>query len=181
VRGKRTVTVPEWGGRDAGKVFVIHEQNVLRVERWATDAVIALKGTRGEIGPEIARYGYVAVARAFLNAILLADIEREKLQPLLDEMRAAIEIIRDPKQHPEIASAVRWELDDVEELKTLAWLRSETVDVNLGFSPAELLSRAVSAIQVMQEIAAKEPSSTAPTSPPPSPAPSAPGSSASLN
>jgi len=179
MRDKRVVTIGDWGKRDAGKVFIIHEQNVLTIERWTARAIVVLKGTKGEITPEMARFGYAGAALGFLNACLGADVDMDKAQPLLDEMQVAIEIVRDPKNHPEVASPVRWELDDVAELKTLAWLRSEVVDVNLGFSPAELLSQAVSAIKTFQ--AAMEASSTAPTSPPSSPAPSPAGSSASLN
>jgi hypothetical protein len=181
MRKKQIVTIGDWGGRDTGKVFVVHEQNVLTVERWTGQAIAVLKGTKGEITPEMARFGYAGAALGFLNACLAADVDMAKAQPVLDEMRVAIEIVRDPKNHPEVTSPVRWELDDVEELKTLEWLRSEVVNVNLGFSPAELLSRAASAIRAMQELMEKEPSSTAPMSPPPSPAPSQAASSASLN
>jgi len=57
MRDKRVVTIGDWGKRDAGKVFIIHEQNVLTIERWTARAIVVLKGTKGEITPEMARFG----------------------------------------------------------------------------------------------------------------------------
>ena len=142
------VTVPEWGGRDAGKTFVIHEQPAIRAEKWGWRMLLALKGTGGMI-PEpleesIARLGMVGVAVRGVNAFLAAAVKFEEIEPLLDEMLTWARIVRDPR-HPEVASALQ--PNDVVETRVLMWLRGEILGVHVGFSPADVFSRLTSAME----------------------------------
>jgi hypothetical protein len=142
-RRVENVVVPEeWGGRDAGKIFRITEMPALQAEKWSWRLALALKGTRGEIPDETARFGMVGVAVRGINAVLAADVDFGKIEPLLDEMLACLARVRDPR-HPDVATALL--PDDFEEVRTLGWLRSEVLRVHTGFSAADALFRLISA------------------------------------
>lgn len=148
MRKVETVVVPAFG-RDDGKIFQINEMSAARAEKWAWRMFIALKGTTGEVPPEVMQLGMVGVAIRGLNAFLQADVKYELLEPLLDEMLTCVTIVRDRKNHPDVADTLRE--FDIEEVQTLAWLRSEVLRVHTGFSVAETLSQLVSAVMNPQE------------------------------
>lgn len=173
MRKTEVVHAPDWCGRDAGKIYVITEMSAVAAEKWAIGMFLVLKGTAMQIPPEIERFGMIAVARAGINAFLASDVDRTKLEPLLDQMLTCIKRVRDPRA-PEVVTPLRLELDDVEEVATLGWLRSEVLRVHTGFPVAESLSRLISAIR------SPVPSST-PTSPPTSASPSLPDGQPTLN
>jgi hypothetical protein len=145
-RKTEVVSAPSWCGRDQGKTFVITEMSAVVAEKWALAMFIALKGTSAAIPYEVERLGMIGVAVATINAFLAADVDRAKLDPLLDQMLTCITRIRDLKA-PNVVTPLRLELDDIEEVATLAWLRSEVLRVHTGFPVAESLSRLISAIQ----------------------------------
>lgn len=166
MRKRETVVVPAWpGNRDAGKTFVITEMPAAQAEKWALRAFLALKGSEERIPDGIQGLGMVGVAIIGLNVFLQADIDFSKIEPLLDEMMTCVQIVRDPgaADHasglPVATSLVS--PDDIEEVATRAWLRSEVLRVHTGFSPADALSALVSAISSK----APETSSNMPTSP----------------
>ena len=145
MRKREVVTVPaSWGGRDANKNFVVTEMPATRAEKWAWRLMIAVKGTTAEVPQEVAALGMVGVAIRGLNAFLASDVDFAKLEPLLDEMMTCVTVVRD-LQHPDVATPIVSD-DDVEEVRTVAWLRSEVLRVHTGFSAAEAFSRIVSAI-----------------------------------
>lgn len=136
-RKVEAVVVPNFGGRDDGKVFQITEMPAAKAEKWAWRLFIALKGTDGEVPPEAVQLGIAGVALRGLNVLLRADVRFELVEPLLDEMFDCVKIIRD-KSKPDIATPL---LDtDIEEVQTRGWLRSEVLRVHTGFSIAEGLS-----------------------------------------
>lgn len=150
MRKTEMVRVPDWdGSRDAGKYFLITEMPAARAEKWAMRAFLALKGTTGEVPPEVMQLGMVAVAWRGLNAFLAADVDAAKLEPLMDEMLTCVQMIRDPRAVDKatggpVATPIVSD-DDVEEVRTILWLRSEVLRVHTGFSAADALSRLVSA------------------------------------
>lgn len=137
-RKSEIVTVPAWGGRDAGKKFLITEKASGPAEKWAFRLVLALKGTSAAIPENLAPFGMVAIAIRGINSFLATDVDFDKLEPLLDEMFDCVQIIRDPA-HPDIATALVSD-DDIEEVKTRGWLRSEVLRIHTNFSFIDALS-----------------------------------------
>lgn len=164
-KGPKTevVVVPDGYGRDAGKHFLITEADAFAVEKWAWRAALALKGTTAEIPLDVARLGSVAVMIRAINAILAADVDERKLLPLLDEMMACVQMIRDPSAVDKmtrlpIATPIMPGRGDIMEPKTIGWLRSEIVRVHTGFTVTVALSELISALARAGE--KKEDSST---------------------
>lgn len=143
------VTVPEWGERDRGKYFLITEMPAAQAEKWGLRMVNVLKGTSAVIPQTAASLGMVGVAIIGLNAWLAADIDPAKLEPLMDQMMTCVSVIRDPR-HPDVATPIVSD-SDIMEIRTRLWLRSEILQLHTGFSPAEMLSRLISAIQTSKE------------------------------
>ena len=147
MRKVETVAVPKWpGNRDSelGRVYRITEMPAARAEKWAFRMFVALKGSGSEIPEGAAALGVVGVALVGLNVFLRAEIDPDVIDPLLEEMMTCVQIVRDPKKHPDLASDLVSD-DDIEEVQTRLWLRSEVIRLHTGFSPAEALSGLVSA------------------------------------
>lgn len=125
-------------GRDAGKIYIITEWPSAVAEKWAARLFVALKGTKGEVPPEIMQMGMLAVAWRGLNSFLAADVDVDKLIPLMDEMWECVQVVRDDKRPDIIANLIDI---DIEEVRTRLWLRGEIVRVHTGFSVADALSR----------------------------------------
>lgn len=139
--GRKTenVTVPaEWGGRDKGKVFRITEVPAIQAEKWGWRFIIALKGTSAQIPESIAPLGMIAVYIRGVNSFLAADVDWTKLEPLLDELLQCVEMVRDPHARDaktgEMIASKMVSPDDIEEVRTVAWLRSEVLRVHANFS-----------------------------------------------
>lgn len=144
MRKKESVVVPAMGGRDDGKTFAIEEMPAAKAEKWAWRMFIALKGTSAEIPQEVAGLGMVGVAIRGINAFLAADVRFQDIEPLLDEMMTCVMIVRDPRYPAVVAALIP---EDVEEVRTMGWLRSEVLRIHTGFSGAEAFSHLVSAIK----------------------------------
>lgn len=135
-----TIVVPaSWGGRDAGKTFVITEMPAARAEKWAWRLILALKGTSAQIPESLAELGMVAVAIRGVNSFLASDVDFGKLEPLLDEMLGCISVVRDPSA-PHVVTALIPDAD-IMEIKTIGWLRSEVLRLHTNFSIVEALLR----------------------------------------
>jgi len=145
------VVVPSWpGSRDVGKNFLISEMDAVRAEKWAWRAFFALKGSSERIPENIAGLGMVGIAIVGLNVFLQADVDPARFEALLDEMLTCVRVVRDPKTKDAVSGGpIATDLlpGDVEEVRTLAWLRSEVLRVHTGFSPADAISTLASAIQ----------------------------------
>lgn len=140
-------TVPKWGGRDDGKVFLITEMPAAQAEKWAWRLVIACKGTTAEIPDSVALLGMAGLTIRLLNGVLAADVRFADLETLLDEMFTCVTIIRDTA-HPEIAAALI--PSDIEEVYTRAWLRSEVIRLHTNFSPIDGISALLTLIRGQQ-------------------------------
>ena len=152
-RKRETVTVPNWSGnRDAGKKFLITEMPAADAEKWALRALLLIKGSGERIPNGVAGLGMVGVAIIGLNVFLQGSINPADMDPLMDQMMTCVAMIRDPnsidKLTGEPVSTPIVSPDDIEEVQTRLWLRSEVLRVHTGFSPAEALSRLLQAIKV---------------------------------
>lgn len=145
------VTVPDWGKRDAGKVFKITEWGARRAETWAWGMVFALKGTSGEIPEDIARMGMVGVAIKLTNTVLKADVNFAAVKPFYDELiDECVLIVRDPTNRDRVTQqpiATALMDGDFAEVPTLQWLRSEVIRVHTNFSILDALFELLSRIR----------------------------------
>ena len=147
-RKSQIVVVPqEWGGRDAGTHYLLTEMPAAQAEWWGVRMMLLLKGTSGEISETMAGRGMEAVAIAGLNAILSSPINPAELKPLWDEMMTCVKKVRDPSAIGPDGRPIASELvgqDDINEIRTLLWLRSEVVRLHINFSPADAMSALLS-------------------------------------
>ncbi len=143
-RKTRLVTIPEsWGGRDAGKMYLITEHPAAAAERWALRMFTLLQNSEERIPDNVRTLGMIGIAKLTINIWLRGSIDADVLIPLLDELLTCVQRVRDPN-HPEIATKL-FSDDDIEEVKTRLWLRSEVLRLHTGFSPADALSSLLSA------------------------------------
>jgi hypothetical protein len=145
MRKTENVTVPQdWGGRDAGKVFQVTEAPATQAEKWAWKSIIALKGTSAQIPESLAPLGMVAVAIRGINSFIASDVPFERIEPLLDELMTCVKIVRDPGARDRMTGLpVATDLvsaDDIEEVRTVAWLRSEVLRIHTNFSFLDAVS-----------------------------------------
>ena len=161
MREREVVKVPEWGKRDAGKVFLITEWAAERAEEWAFRALIAYNRGGGQVPVEAISGGMEAVFWLGVNTFLRGQMQAAEVIPILNELMECIKIIRDPNTRgPDGPVAHDVLPGDIEEIKTRLWLRSEVLRIHTFFSVSDLVSRLIS--EAMKREAA---SSTVPTSP----------------
>ncbi len=132
-----TIPAPTTGteNRDAGKSFLITEMDAVRAEKWAARALLAIAAGGVDIPPEVLRMGAGAVmAAGFRSLVTMAFADAE---PLLDEMLGCVQVVPDRR-----APAITRSLDpeDIDEVSTLLFLRSEVIELHAGFSVAAFLS-----------------------------------------
>lgn len=155
MRKQEIVKVPEdWGAsvalyRDFGKHFLITEWPAARAEKWALRAMIAYNRGGGQIPVDAIGGGMKSIFFLGLNTFLRGQMQADEVLPILDELMECVKIVRDPKSRGVDGKVVATDLvsdDDIEEIKTRLWLRSEVVRVHTNFSPAEMLSNLISAM-----------------------------------
>ena len=168
MRKKEVVRVPDGYGRDSSppKYFKIIEWPAIKAEKWAWRMALCLKGSSAYIPEDVARLGIIGITARIINGILGADIDEARFLPLLDEMMECVQIVRvkdtpDPNDLTQPLSTPMNLEDDIEEPRTVAWLRSEVLRLHTGFNIAEGLYVLLSAGSNT-----KEASSDIPTSPP---------------
>lgn len=144
---KHVVIKIEAEGRDQGKSFLIVEKSAYDAERWATRALMALSRAGVEVGDETIRSGAVGILIAGLEAFKALPFE--DAEPLLDEMLSCIAFVPDPDKidpnsgRPLSRPVLRgddFNEGDIEDVATLLKLRSEVLELHLGFSIAAALS-----------------------------------------
>lgn len=142
---------PEWGRRDAGKHFLITEWPAERAEKWALAALMAFNRGGGEFGVEHAiGRGMEGIAVIGVQTFLRGQMRAEETIPLLDQLLECVQLVRDPAAR-DVATGLPVATpivspDDVEEVQTRLWLRSEVLKLHTGFSPGDALSTLISAI-----------------------------------
>lgn len=129
---KTEVFVVVKDNRDKGKRFLITEAAALKVEKWATRAMLALARSGHDI-PHVKGAGVAALVVSGLEALQRLDFA--DAEPLLDEMMECVQIVPDPK-HPETARPLverGSEGDDIEEIDTRIEIRKRIFNLHTGF------------------------------------------------
>ena len=132
--------------RDKGKTFLLTEMSPIKAEKWATRALIAIaRSGTAEMPPgfkeELADAGFAGIAA--LGARALTTIAFDEAEPLLDEMMQCVAIVPDTARVDQMTMlpVVRPMIEsDIEEVSTILLLRSEVIELHMGFSPAAFLS-----------------------------------------
>lgn len=150
---RKTEVVVATHGRDAGKNFQIKEWDADVADRWATRVILAL--TRGSkpipfpIESLLGR-GMEAIFIVGLQTILSASVETKEVIPLVDELLQCVKIVRDPTARDRDGGGViasdLISADDIEEVATRWWLRSEVLRVHTGFSTSGMFGKLLSSI-----------------------------------
>lgn len=163
-RAHKIVTISA-EGRDKGKSFFILEMPPRKAEKWATRALLAIgRGGRVEMSADLnealEHAGMAGFAALGIQA--LTGLDYKDAEPLLDEMFECVTFVPsldmiDQVTRLPVTRPLRE--DDIEEVTTVMKLRSEIMEVHLGFSIAAFLSR------VGQAAKARFLSSITPTSP----------------
>ncbi len=138
--------------RDEGKIFQITEWSAARADKWITEVTFAFNKGGGSIPLDLRGMGWEGVAVLGINTFLRGTISAGEMVPLLDELFECVKIVRDPA-HPDVSGPIVSD-DDIEEVATRWWLRSEVVRVHINFSPLAALSA------LLRSIVTKEPVSS---------------------
>lgn len=125
--------------RDAGKMYFIEEWPAARAERWADQMALALIRSNAQLSMDMRGIGMEGIAILGINAMLAGGIDGSQALPLWDELLQCVKIIRDPKR-PDFPQPIVSD-DDIEEVATRIWLRSEVLRLHTGFSLADELSK----------------------------------------
>ena len=150
-RQTKIVTIPGTrsenpGERDNGKSFLLIEMAARPAEKWAARAFLALSHAHADIPPGImASYGKAKgdMRQVAEMAGLIGHMHFPELDPLMDELMGCISWLVDPGPPPVIRSINDSGTgnDDIEEVTTRQRLRSEVVDLHVGFLlPAAILN-----------------------------------------
>ena len=126
------ITINDAASRDNGKTFRITEMPASKAEKWAIRALLAVAKSGVELPPGALNGGMRVVAYLGLQA--LTNLQFEDAEPLLDEMMACVSIVE-----PKIVRALTE--DDIEEVRTRINLREKVMELHLGFSVADGVSK----------------------------------------
>ena len=147
-------------GRDQGKRFLITEMPAAQAESWARRALSVANVSGPELLPEILGAGMSGVAMIGMRVL---TGPHDMVQPLMDEMFSCIQIM-------EAAVTRKLQDNDIEEVATRLALRTEVLDLHLGFFKAVVSSIREAAVAAMARTTAITP--TSPETLEPSSAPS---------
>lgn len=154
-RKTETVKVPDFPGtsnRDRGKLFRIVEWPAARADEWVTRIFFAFNRAGGELPMDAKHLGMAGLAVLGINTFLRGNISADDMIPLLNQLLECVKIVRDPR-HPDVATELVSD-DDIQEVATRYWLRSEVIRVHTNFSPAAALSALVDSIMTPAPLAA---------------------------
>lgn len=144
--GARSMRGPS---RDAGKCFLITEWPAAVAERWAVRALLAYNRGGGDVNVERALgLGMEAVFWVGIQTFLRGQMQADEVIPILDQLLECVKIIRDPQSRDRATGElVAQDLiltggyeDDIKEIQTRFWLRSEVLRVHTGFSAQDAAS-----------------------------------------
>jgi hypothetical protein len=157
------------GERDCGKSFLLIEMPARVAEKWAARAFLALARSRADIPPGIAaRYASVRGDMRQVAAVagLLGHMNFPELDPLMDELMGCVSWLTSPGPPPvfRTLSDSGSGNDDVEEVATRQLLRSEVIDIHVGFSLPAAILHLIAVGSTMTEISTPTPSPSTRTS-----------------
>lgn len=148
MRETKLVRVPHFEicrNRDEGKQYLITEWAAARADNWIQRLTHALLKNGDPIPLDLAGRGWEVIGIVGLNTFLRGRGDSSEVIRLTDELLECVQIVRDPK-HPETASSILHDTDDIEEIATRYWLRDQVVSVHANFSVLDNLWRLLSSI-----------------------------------
>lgn len=151
--GRKTeiVKAGPWGrGRDDGKVFLITEWPAARAEKWALKTFLAYNRGGGELPLDrVAGMGMEGIFALGVQTFLRGQMQSTEVIPILDELLDCVKIIRDPSKRGADGQVIATDIvsdDDIAEIQTRLWLRSEVLRVHTNFSVADAVSSLIQLI-----------------------------------
>lgn len=138
-------TVPEDGGDDAGKVFLITRMDAITGDKWGRHVIQAAIKSGAQIPQSAVKAGIAGIAGMALT--IFGSIDPAEGDRLLDQLLDCVLIIPDPG-----TPAVRrkWHPGDFAEIQTVSLLHQEAFKLHTGFfqGASRLLSPIISALVV---------------------------------
>ena len=157
MRETKTVIIPAVGlgrDRDKGKTFLLTEMSATRAEKWADRAFLALGRSRVDLPPGIER---TRRPDFHTMALLVGNMKFPDLEPLMDELMSCVQIIPDPRNPGFVRAPVE---EDIEEVATRQYLRSEVLDLHVNFMLAATILNWIAVASTMTTLHGSETTST---------------------
>lgn len=136
MRKVKSVTI-QTEGRDKGKTYLITEMDAFQAEKWAARALLAVARSGVEL-PEESTTANMAVL-AIIGIKALSFVSFVDAEPLMNEMMQCVQVVPDPVRNPGFARPLV--ADDIEEVQTILYLRSEVFEIHTGFSLLDMISK----------------------------------------
>lgn len=140
----------EPGNRDAGKHYLITEWPAETAEKWALRAFLAYNRGGGELElDKVAGMGMDGIFALGVQTFLRGQMKAEEIIPILDDLLQCVKLIRDPTKRSPDGSPIATPIvspDDISEVRTRLWLRSEVLKLHTGFSLADALFALISLV-----------------------------------
>jgi len=152
MRREKLVTVP-FDGRDKGAQFILTEMPASQGEKWAMKALLAMLHHSGIELPEGWQQAPMMVVAGIGILKLLAGIPFSVADELGAELMACVapRALLNSGGKVEQLSILRTLIEeDIQEIATRAWLKSEVFELHTGFSATDAISKSVASIK--QEI-----------------------------
>ena len=181
MRKHKVVTIPgagsdEAGHRDDGKKFFVREMASRPAEKWAARAFLALAHSQTDIPASIGRdikRSRGSMQEVYRLASLVGHLDFPELEPLLDEIMGCVKFVVDEGLATSTAGAQGTrpihdagdDNDDIQEVATRHVLRSEVIDLHVGFLLPAAILNLIAAGSTLTEISTSS-SPTTQTSPP---------------
>lgn len=124
----QTMTYVAEHGEDSGKNFCITKMPVMKAEKWAAKALLAIMHGNPEIPEEAASMGILGLLQIGLSGLM--KCKWEDVEPLLDEMLDYVEIIPDVSK-PQVKR--RLFDGDVQDVRTIIGIRKAIWEFNTSF------------------------------------------------
>lgn len=121
-------------GRDKGKIFHLTEMSASAAERWAEQVFFLLMNAGADVG-DIRGAGMAAIPVAGLTAF--GRVPFDQAEPILAQMMSCVTIQPSAATPSIIRPLIE---DDIEEVATRLFLKSEVLELHTGFSIAASLS-----------------------------------------
>lgn len=145
-----TIRTDDPDNRDKGKTFRITEMPATAFEKWLVRATNAMARSGLSISDDTRQsdakeLGVDAVFAFGFRSLIGADFA--EAEPLMDEMMACVSFVPDPK-HPEMSRRLfDGDIEEVDELSTIWFLRGEVMELHTGFTMADFLSKGSAALR----------------------------------
>ena len=124
-------------GRDTGKVFLVEEMPVSRLEKWCARALIAMLGA--DIPADVAQLAGTSNAAALVQVFQtgLKSLRWQDAEPLYDDLLPQIYVLPQGQERGRLRLSPGNIDAHVQDLKTIFRLRMTVLELSLGFSFGE--------------------------------------------